>query len=107
MHSIVKVAVVANVILVLVFVFSNYVVWDYVQSTSYLVQLVSFSPFSIFVVPLGALENGKIIAIQLVKDAMPNFPFWLFFVAVAVNLYFIFKLSKKNNKLKHNRHLSI
>jgi hypothetical protein len=97
MHEIVKIATVTNLILALLFVVFNYVIWDDVQSTAHLVQLVSFSPLLIYIQPLGGLDNGQIIPISMAKVPMFNFPFWLFFVALAVNLYFIYKLSKTPN----------
>jgi len=81
-----------NALLVLLFVFSNYSIWDYVKSTIGIVQLVNFSPFWIYTVPLGGLVNGQIIAVSEVKVALFNTPFWLFFVSTAINLIYIFYL---------------
>jgi hypothetical protein len=91
MHKIAKMAIVTNLIIALLFIGFNYIVWDDVQSTSHLVQLVNFTPLLIFIQPLGALDNWQIHPISLAKVPMFNFPFWLFFAA---NLFFIYKLSK-------------
>ncbi len=101
MHKIAKYAIVTNLILALLFVAFNYVIWDDVQSTRHLVQLVSFSPLLIFIQPLGALDNWQIQPIGLAKVPMVNFPFWIFFVAIAVNLYFIIRL-QRSKETKQN-----
>jgi hypothetical protein len=101
MHKIAKIAIVTNLILALLFIGFNYIVWDDAQSTSHLVQLVTFSPFLIFIQPLGGLENGMIVPISMAKVPMFSFPFWIFFVAIAVNLYFMYKLSEKQPLAKN------
>jgi type III secretory pathway component EscV len=47
----------------------------------------------------GDVVDGEIYRIDGM-GIMPNFPFWLFFVAIAVNIYFIFclQISKEAKK---------
>jgi hypothetical protein len=91
-------AIAVNALLSLLFVFFNYATWDYAQSTTHIVQLVSFSPFSIRAIPLGGLtNNNQIIPTQEFKSPIFNFPFWLFFVAIAINLVLIWNSTKNSN----------
>jgi hypothetical protein len=89
MRKIAKIAIATNVILAMMFIVFNYLLWDYVQSFTNF-KFVTFNLFEILAFPLS--EYGYAISID--TSAMPNLPFWLFFVAIAVNLYFIYKLSK-------------
>jgi hypothetical protein len=91
-------ATAVNALLALLFVFSNYATWDYAQSTTHILQLVSFSPFSITAIPLGGLtNNNQIIPIDELKSPVFNFPFWLFFAAMAINLVLILDSTKNSN----------
>jgi len=51
----------------------------------------------------GDVVDGEIYRVDGM-GIMPNFPFWLFFISTAVNLYFIMKLVKES---KPNKHLDI
>ncbi len=88
-------AIAVNALLALLFVVTNYSIWDWAGSSTSLVQLVSYSPFWINVVPLGPLENHQLVNIALVKGPTLNFPFWLFFLAIAVNLCFMARFASK------------
>jgi len=98
MHKIVKIALATNLLMALFFVASNYTIWDFASSSSQLVKLVNFSPFSVAASFPGEWVNGQIIPVQCLPSApIFNFPFWLFFGTLALNLFFIFELSRKPN----------
>ena len=85
--------IIVNAALILLFVASNYVVWDMVNSNTHLGH-TSMNAINIVESMWGDVIDGNIERINGLS-ILPNLPFWLFFVTVAVNLYFIFKLSKK------------
>ena len=83
-----------NVLLGLTFILSNYDLWDFAQSSTGLVQLVQFDPFWIRTIQLGALVNGQIMPVNAVTAPYFNLPFWTFFVTIAVNMFFIYRLQR-------------
>jgi hypothetical protein len=87
--------IVVNAVLILFFIVANYAVWDMVNSNTHLGNTV-MNPINIIESMWGDVIDGKVERIGGLS-IMPNFPFWLFFVAIAVNLYFIYNLSKKPN----------
>ncbi len=95
MIKIVKYAIIVNIILGLVFVYSNLSLWSQINgnSTSLIISS-SWNPFTVSAMHYSYL-NGVFSAVQTIFFYY-NIPFWLFFVAIAVNLYFIVKLGKRN-----------
>ena len=85
--------IIVNAVLILLFVASNYGIWDMVNSNTHLGH-TSMNAINIVESMWGDVIDGNIERINGLS-ILPNLPFWLFFVTVAVNLYFIFKLSKK------------
>ncbi len=94
----------ANVLLILLFVYANYAIWEVInfhRAVNYFLahgngitgepQTVTSGPF--FIYNHGVDMNGG--------TSMFNSPFWIFFVAIAVNIYFMFKL-QKTNETKQN-----
>lgn len=86
---------VINAVLLLLFVLANYAVWDMVNSNTHLGH-TSMNPINIVESMWGDVVDGNVERIDGLS-IMFNFPFWLFFVSVAVNLFFIFKQNKKAN----------
>jgi type III secretory pathway component EscV len=71
-------------LLIALFVYTNYVIWA--EFSNYPgARLVIFNAFMIQDSPTTTTGIAVI----------PNFPFWLFFIAIAVNMYFIIKLQRK------------
>lgn len=87
MHRIAKIAIVVNLVLVVWFVLSNLFLWNQVNGWLKIGSGSQWSVFSVVYEPLA--ENA-----HLASEQVPNFPFWIFFAALAVNLFFIYKLSK-------------
>jgi hypothetical protein len=97
MHKIAKIAVITNIILVLLFVYSNLLVWDVFNGNNALHRTVfathwGFNNYSLTF--YDYLSDGSVAMVQGIF-IYPNYPIYLFFVAIAVNLFFIYNLSKK------------
>ena len=84
-----------NAFLILLFILGSYFIWYGVESPANVVQSVNIGPFWVTFHILGQLANGQIIPISLTPPAYFNFPFWLFFVSTAVNLFFIIPLLRE------------
>ena len=90
MLRIVKLAIVTNSILSLLFVLSNYVIWD--SFNRWQVTFSRWNPIAIVYTP-GEYQNGY-HAIVSGQFMILNLPFWIFWVLMVANLYFVFKLQK-------------
>jgi hypothetical protein len=91
--------IIVNAVLILLFIVANYAVWDMVNSNTHLSNTV-MNPINVIESMWGDVVDGKVERIDGL-NIMPNFPFWLFFVAIAVNLYFINILSKSDKTIKN------
>jgi hypothetical protein len=89
MHKITKIAIVTNLILALFFVYSNLEIWRILNNA----LTVTLKPSHWYLSAIDIQYDTGMLDLT----RMPNFPFWIFFVALAVNLYFIYKLSKEAN----------
>ncbi len=90
---VVKYAIVTNVVLSLLYVFQSLSLWDRVNSWLGGGSGSMWSAFYITEYPLS--ENWHMVPIIPIA----NFPFWLFWVTIAINMYFIIKLqSSKEDK---------
>ena len=79
--------VVVNVVLILLFVVTNYGMWNMVDTYPILGH-TEMNPLNVIASMWGEVVDGEIYRVEGFR-IMPNFPFWLFFVSTAVNLYFI------------------
>jgi hypothetical protein len=86
MFKLVKYAIITNVVLSLLYVFSSLYLWDRVNSWLGGGSGSMWSPFQITLYPLS--ENWHMVPII----PLANFPFWIFWVTIAINMYFIIKL---------------
>lgn len=93
--------VIINVILAGAFLFANYSVWDTVNQTSY--SSTDWGPFHVTVVPKNAVDGG--VAVPQVAFSIFNSPFWVFWVAVAVNLYFLYMLQRTKERKQETQKL--
>jgi len=84
--------IIVNAVLILLFILTNYGIWDVVTSNTHLGH-TSMNAFNVVESLWGDVVDGQICRIDGMF-IMPNFPFWLFFVAIAVNLLFIIKLQR-------------
>jgi hypothetical protein len=90
--------IVVNVILILLFVLTNYGMWNMVDTYPILGHTV-MNPLNVIASMWGEVVDGEIHRVQGLR-IMLNFPFWLFFVSTAINLYFIVKLNKETKLTK-------
>ena len=88
-----KLIILVNALLMLLFVLSEYSIGNELNSYPNDLRYIRWSPFVIQDVHAGALINGNWVAVGATTLTI-NFPFWLFFVAIAVNLYFMFRLQR-------------
>lgn len=95
MHKIAKYAIATNLIVGLIFIYCNLTLWDSVNAESPYVIASHWSPLGI-VATHYVISDGSISMLDALYLYF-NFPFWLFFVALAVNLYVIYKLSKEQS----------
>jgi len=86
--------IIVNALLILLFVVTNYVIWDAVDIHPILVNAV-MNPINVIVSMWGTIVDGNIERIDGMS-ILPNLPFWLFFISTAVNIYFITKLIKES-----------
>jgi|WetSurMetagenome_2_1015567.scaffolds.fasta_scaffold79603_2 hypothetical protein len=89
-------AIVANAFLVLLFVYSNFIIWSELNSEPALLRSLHFGPFWIQDIHAGIVTSGNLFSPVNGVILLENFPFWLFFVAIAVNLFFLYKLQKES-----------
>jgi hypothetical protein len=97
--------IIVNVVLILLFIVSNFVIWNNVNGSSvkYDNGTIDASLITSHWGPIGinaphyGFHNG---AFGMVAGIFwyYNFPFWLFFVAIAANLYFMVRLTKNQSK---------
>jgi len=92
MHKIAQYAIVTNIILALVFVYSNFSLWNFVNAEYPFLVASHWSPLGI-VAPHYQYTDGNISLIQTPFLTF-NYPFWIFWIAIAVNLVFIIKLGR-------------
>jgi hypothetical protein len=84
------VAIIVNTLLVLLFVYSNYGIWNEFNNYNGL-STVRMTPFLIQDYHAGGFSNGNFIATGAFI-LMTNTPFWIYFVSIAINLVIIFYL---------------
>jgi hypothetical protein len=97
MHKLAKIALITNLILVLFFVYANFLVWDVFNGNNVLHRTVFATHwgFNNYILTFyDYLPDGSVAMVNGIF-IYPNYPIYLFFVAIAVNLFFIYKLSKK------------
>ncbi len=100
MLRITKIALTANLILALLFLYSNFSLWASVNSEYPYLTVSHWSPLGIVA---SHYYGNPYFTNSIVPELFLgwNFPFWIFFVAIAVNLCFIYKLSKIDKTIKN------
>ena len=82
--------IIVNAVLILLFILTNYGIWDVVTSNTHLGH-TSMNAFNVVESIWGDVVDGQIYRIDGMF-IMPNFPFWLFFISTAANLILFVKL---------------
>jgi hypothetical protein len=93
MFKLVKYAIITNLVLSLLYVLSSLYLWDVVNRWLGGGSGSMWSAFYITLYPLS--ENWHMVPIVPVV----NVPFWLFWVTIAINMYFIIKLQKSSKEV--------
>jgi len=87
-----KLMILANVFLSLLYVYTNYLIWaSFSESTAWF-HSIHFDPFIIDYYK-DYFVNGQMMGYNG-KFNLVNYPFWLFFIAIAVNIYFMYRLQR-------------
>ena len=95
MHKIAKIAILTNSILLSLFVYSSFWLWDLVRSTENHLVTSSWGIFSVLVRWYG--YDGSAVTTFW---NYPNYPLWIFITLVVVNLFFILILGRNTMKQK-------
>jgi len=101
MRNIVKYAIATNIILALLFVYSNFTLWALVNAEYPYLIASHWSPLGI-TAPHYIISDSIIAIVQTVFLYF-NTPFWIFWVLLIVNLCFIIKISKEAKQHKSNK----
>jgi hypothetical protein len=101
MHRIIKYAIVINIFLALLFVYTNFSLWSLVNAKYPYLIASHWSPLGISA-PHYAINADRSITVVQGIFSYFNSPFWIFWMLLIVNLYFIVELSKEVKKLSQN-----
>ncbi len=88
-----KLIILVNALLILLFVLSEYQIGSELNSYPNDLRYIRWSPFDIQDSHAYTFVNGNLVGIGG-HVLMLNFPFWLFFAAIAINMYFIYRLQR-------------
>lgn len=86
MSKLLKYAILANVVLVLLFALANYAVYVGVNREGYFTR--TWSPFE--------FATDSYEAIPAPYTIIPNYPFYVFWVAIALNIFFMLRIQTHN-----------
>lgn len=93
MHKIVKYAMATNLIVGLVFIYSNLTLWNLVNAESPYLIASHWSPLGI-VATHYIINDGTFSMVQTLFLYF-NTPFWIFWMLMVVNLIFLLMLSRE------------
>jgi hypothetical protein len=94
MHKIAKHAIVVNIIITLIFIYSNFALWSLVNAEYPYLITSHWSPLGISAPHYVINNDGSIAQLQTVYSYF-NSPFWIFWVLLVANLYLILKISRE------------
>ena len=97
MHKIAKIAILTNSILVSLFAYSSFWLWDLVRSTESHLVTISWGPLSVLV--RWYSYDGSAVKTFWIYS---NYPFWIFCIIVIVNLFFILVISRDVKKQRQS-----
>ena len=101
MNRILKYAIVTNILLALLFVYSNFSLWSLVNAEYPFLIASHWSSLGINAQHYAINADGSIEVVQGIFSYF-NSPFWIFWVLLIVNLYFILKLNTEVKELSQN-----
>ncbi|NLE06264.1 MAG: hypothetical protein GX638_15870 [Crenarchaeota archaeon] len=88
--------IVVNVLLLVFFILANFWIWGEFNSHINALGSGMLGPIWLQHTLSGAFVNGEWIGIGATTLIL-NFPFWLFFISTAINLYFIYRLQRSKD----------
>ncbi len=92
--------IIVNIVLLLLIGLGDYGIGNEFNNYPNDLRYIRWSPFMIQDSHAYTFLNGNLVGIG--GDVlMLNFPFWLFLIAIAMNLYFLFRL-QKSKETKQN-----
>ena len=92
--------IIVNALLVLLFIYSSYSLWSLVNGSTNTFFITShWNPIGVTALHYD-YYNGTIVQ-SLGIYFNYNFPYWLFFVSTAVNLYFIARFAKTKGRSRN------
>ena len=94
MLKIAKIAIVVNLTLASLFVYPNFSLWDSVNAEYPYLIVSHWTPFGISAPHYVINNDGTTAIIQSIFFYF-NTPFWIFWVLLIVNLYFVLRISKQ------------
>ncbi len=98
MHKIIKYAIITNLLLAVLFVYSNLTLWELVNSEYPYLISSHWSPSGIGA-PHYIINNDSFSIVQTIYMYF-NTPFWIFWMLMIVNLYFRLRISTEANEQK-------
>ena len=96
MQRIAKIALVVNAIVALLFAYSNFSLWSLVNTEYPYLVASHWSPLGISA-PHYIINDSSISIVQTLYLYF-NTPFWIFWVLLVVDMFFIVILTKKPSK---------
>jgi hypothetical protein len=88
--------ILVNALLILLFVYSSYYIYSTVnlriEDNNFYIKGCQWNPLNVHWTDFSYV-NGHFAQTNAIFD-IPNFPYWLFFISTAVNLYFIVRLAR-------------
>jgi hypothetical protein len=97
MLKILKYAIVTNLLLAILFLYSNFALWNLVNTNNPRLLITdNWNPLIVATRQYNYVEG--IFSMDQTVNSYINTPFWIFFVALGINLYFIYRLSKQKRQ---------
>ena len=94
-HKIIKYAIIINIVLAFAFIYSNYSLWNFVNGNEPLLITSHWGPFTIYTLHHYYID-GQLTTAETVFFTS-NIPFWLFWTAIAINLFFMIMLGRRKD----------
>jgi hypothetical protein len=97
--KIVKVAIIFNIIVVILFFLANYQIWAALAMIKDQVAITNISALTITIKgPIYLQPMSPAATTAPINITIPNFSIWLFLISTIVNLYLIIKFANQTKK---------
>ncbi len=95
MQKIVRNVLIANIVLTLIFLYTNISLWNAVNGTPPYHIESHWSPIGI-IASHYTLDNNGFTSVDQTLYSYFNTPFWIFWLLLIVNMYAVIKLGQRN-----------